>query len=151
MYIYLPAFEKERRIASHVKNQNFAGTDFNYANMEALPYSEKYIPRLIKTTTDAYILELIPIKPKSSDYSKLYLYVQKQHYYGIKTIYFNKSGQKYKELVSKFVKRGKYWVAITAEMTNILKNHSTKMTITHIVFDQGLKDEEFSIRNLKKI
>jgi len=30
MYLYLPAFGKERRIASHVKNQNFAGTDFSY-------------------------------------------------------------------------------------------------------------------------
>jgi hypothetical protein len=29
MYLYLPAYGKERRIASSAKNQNFAGTDFN--------------------------------------------------------------------------------------------------------------------------
>jgi len=28
MYLYLPAFGKERRIATSAKNQNFAGTDF---------------------------------------------------------------------------------------------------------------------------
>ncbi|MCD4678217.1 MAG: outer membrane lipoprotein-sorting protein, partial [Desulfobacula sp.] len=33
MYIYMPAFGKERRIASHVKNQKFAGTDFSYDDM----------------------------------------------------------------------------------------------------------------------
>ena len=29
MYLYLPAFGKERRISASVKNQNFAGTDFS--------------------------------------------------------------------------------------------------------------------------
>jgi outer membrane lipoprotein-sorting protein len=33
MYLYLPAFGKERRIATSAKNQNFAGTDFSYVNI----------------------------------------------------------------------------------------------------------------------
>ncbi len=41
MYLYLPAFGKERRISSSVKNQNFAGTDFSYDDMESKPYAEK--------------------------------------------------------------------------------------------------------------
>ena len=37
MYLYLPAFGKERRISTSVKSQNFAGTDFSYDDMEAKP------------------------------------------------------------------------------------------------------------------
>ena len=48
MYIYLPALKKVRRIASHVKNTKFAGTDFTYEDMEAARYSDKYIPEFIK-------------------------------------------------------------------------------------------------------
>ncbi|NIR52116.1 outer membrane lipoprotein-sorting protein, partial [candidate division KSB1 bacterium] len=29
-YLYLPAFRRVRRIASHMENQKFAGTDFSY-------------------------------------------------------------------------------------------------------------------------
>jgi outer membrane lipoprotein-sorting protein len=35
MYLYLPAYGRERRIASSAKNQNFAGTDFSYDDMES--------------------------------------------------------------------------------------------------------------------
>ena len=35
MYLYLPAFGKERRISTSAKNQNFAGTDFSYDDMES--------------------------------------------------------------------------------------------------------------------
>ena len=40
MYIYMPAFAKERRISSSVKNQKFAGTDFSYDDLQAQPFSE---------------------------------------------------------------------------------------------------------------
>ncbi len=48
MYLYLPAFGKERRIATSAKNQNFAGTDFSYDDMESKPFSAKYTPKLIE-------------------------------------------------------------------------------------------------------
>ena len=60
MYMYLPAFGKERRISSSVKNQNFAGTDFSYDDMEPKPYAEKYTPELIGEEGSAYVLKLIP-------------------------------------------------------------------------------------------
>src|SRR5690554_3855546 len=39
MYLYMPAFGRERRIASHLKNQSFAGTDFSYEDMETKEYA----------------------------------------------------------------------------------------------------------------
>ncbi|MBC8342814.1 MAG: outer membrane lipoprotein-sorting protein [Bacteroidetes bacterium] len=148
MYIYLPAFGKERRIASHIKNQTFAGTDFTYEDMEALAYSDKYNPKLIRTTESSYILELIPKNPRNSEYSKLIITIDKKEFYGTNTIYYNKSGQKCKKLVTKMEKRGIYWIALSAEMTDLIKNHKTKMTITKITHDQKLSDEEFTIRKL---
>ena len=49
MYLYLPAFHKIRRIASHVKNENFAGTDFSYDDMSSFQYAEEYDPERIET------------------------------------------------------------------------------------------------------
>ncbi len=81
MYIYMPAFGKERRIASHVKNQKFAGTDFSYDDMEAKPYSDKYTPKILNTEGDAYVLELTPNPGIKTDYSKLIVTINKSNYY----------------------------------------------------------------------
>ena len=60
MYMYLPAFGRERRISSSVKNQNFAGTDFSYDDMEPIPYADKYDVKLAGTDATTYALELTP-------------------------------------------------------------------------------------------
>jgi len=148
MYVYLPAYGKERRIASHVKNQTFAGTDFSYDDMEAIPMSDKYIPKLIKTNENEFILELTPKNPQATEYSKLIIYVSKANFLTSKTEYYNKGGVKIKELVNHFEKKGNYWYAATAEMTDLRNTHKTRMSITSISFDTGIKDDFFSIKNL---
>ena len=149
MYLYMPAFGKERRISSSVKNQNFAGTDFTYDDMESKPYSEKYTPKLIKTEDDIYVLELKPKSPKSS-YSKLIVNIHKINYYPTTMDYYDKGGKKIKEGKYTFAKIGKYWNAQEMNMKNLKKKHSTIMTMSDVVYDQGLSDEEFSVRKLKQ-
>ena len=149
MYLYMPAFGKERRISSSVKSQNFAGTDFSYDDMESVPYSKKYTPKLIKTEGDVYILELIPISPKST-YSKLIVKVHKTNYYPVTMEYYDKGNKKIKDAIYKFKKIEKYWNAEEIEMTNLKKKHKTKMIMSDVKYDQGLSDEEFTVRKLKQ-
>jgi outer membrane lipoprotein-sorting protein len=149
MYLYLPAFGKERRISSSVKNQNFAGTDFSYDDMESKPYSEKYIPKLINTEEDIYVLELIPKSPKSA-YSRLIVKVHKINYYPTYMEYYDKGKKKTKEAVYQFEKIGKYWNAKEIEMTDLKKNHKTKMIMSDVKYDLGLSDDEFTVRRLKQ-
>lgn len=148
MFVYLPAFGKERRIASHVKNQTFAGTDFSYEDMESVPASEKYSPRIITTTETEYVLELVPKKQGNSEYGKVVIYIDKKNYTSSKTEYFNKGGIKIKELTNKFAKQGNYWYAATAEMTDLRSGHKTRMTISSVSFDNNLPDSIFTIKNL---
>jgi len=149
MYLYLPAFGKERRISSSVKNQNFAGTDFSYDDMESKPYSEKYTPKLINTEEDIYILELTPKSPKSV-YSRLIVKVQKTNYYPTYMEYYDRGNKKTKVAVYQFEKIGKYWNAKEIEMTDLQKNHKTKMLMSDVKYDTGLTDDEFTVRKLKQ-
>jgi outer membrane lipoprotein-sorting protein len=149
MYLYMPAFGKERRISSSVKSQNFAGTDFSYDDMESVPFSKKYTPKLIKTEGDVYILELIPISPKST-YSKLIVKIHKTNYYPVTMEYYDRGNRKIKDAIYKFKKIEKYWNAEEIEMTDLKKNHKTKMIMSDVKYDIGLTDEEFTIRKLKQ-
>ena len=148
MYLYLPAFGKERRISTSVKSQNFAGTDFSYDDMEAKPYSDKYTPLLLKTEDNVFILELTP--KAQSDYSKLIVGVNKTNFYPETMEYFDKGNNKIKEAKYTFKKVGNYWNASEIEMTDIKKNHKTKMQMSDVKYDQGLTDDDFTVRKLKQ-
>lgn len=148
MYLYLPAFGKERRIATSAKNQNFAGTDFSYDDMESVLFSVKYTPTFVKTEANAFILEL---KPKAgSDYSKVIVHINKENYYPEVMEYFDKAGNKVKEAKYTFKKIGKYWNAEEVEMTDLKKNHKTKMQMSDVKYDSGLTDDDFTVRKLKQ-
>jgi len=149
MYIYLPAYKKERRIASHVKNQGFAGTDFSYDDMETKLYSERYNAVSLKTEGDKYVLELTPKEDNKTEYSKLIISLGKSNNYPINVKYFDKTNSLFKELNnSKIEKIGNYWTATEFEMKDLKKGTSTKMEFTKIEFDTNISDDEFTVRKL---
>ena len=150
MYIYMPAFGKERRIASHVKNQKFAGTDFSYDDMEAKLFSSKYDPELIDQDTETYTLKLVPKPGLKTDYSKQVIKINKQDFYPVIAEYFDKGGNKMKEATYQYEKVGNYWSAKEILMKDLKKNHATKMIVSDVIFDQGLSDDEFTVRKLKQ-
>ncbi len=149
MYLYLPAFGKERRISSSVKNQKFAGTDLSYDDMEAKRYSEKYTPKLLTTETDAFVLELIPIS-KKTDYSKLMMTVNKTNYCPIEVKYYDRRGQEMKIATFKFEKIGEYWNTKEILMRDLKAKSSTQIITSDVQFDTGLSDDEFTVRKLKQ-
>ena len=148
MYLYLPAFGKERRISASVKNQNFAGTDFSYDDMESKPYVEKYTPQLLKSDGDVFVLELTPIG--RSDYSKIIASINKANYYPELMEYYDRGNNKIKVAKYTFEKNGNYWNAKEIEMTDLKKNHKSKMQMTNVKYDTGLSDDEFTVRKLKQ-
>ncbi len=148
MYLYLPAFGKERRISTSVKSQNFAGTDFSYDDMEAKPYSDKYTPKLLKTEGNVFVLELTP--KSTSDYSKIIVNINKTNYYPESMEYYDKGNNKIKEAKYTFKKVGNYWNASEIEMTDLKKNHKTKMQMSDVKYDTGLTDDDFTVRKLKQ-
>jgi outer membrane lipoprotein-sorting protein len=150
MYIYMPAFGKERRIASHVKNQNFAGTDFSYDDMEAKLLSSKYDPEIIDQNNETYTLKLTPKPDLRTDYSKQIMKVNKQNFYLVTNEYYDKGGKKAKEAIYTFEKIGNYWSSKEIFMKDLKKNHSTKMIVSDVTYDQGLSDDEFTVRKLKQ-
>ena len=149
MYLYMPAFGKERRISSSVKNQKFAGTDFSYDDMESKPNAEKYTPKLLKTEGNVYVLELKP-KSAKSEYSKVIMKVHKTYFYPISAEFYDKGNNKIKEGKSVYKKIGKYWNAQEMTMTDLKKNHTTKMIMSDVKYDQNLSGDEFTVRKLKQ-
>ena len=151
-YLYLPAFHKVRKIASHIKNQSFAGTDFSYDDMSSFKYAEEYDIKLLETTAEHYVLDLVPKPNIKKDYSKLKMWVAKESFYPVKIEHFDKAGNLWKVMTrEKVVKKGDYWVSMEMEMKDLKKQHSTKTIIDKIELDSGLSDQVFTKRNLQRV
>jgi outer membrane lipoprotein-sorting protein len=151
MYLYLPAFKKVRRIASHVKNTKFAGTDFTYEDMEAVRFSEKYNPELLTKESDSYILQLELKKGIKSDYSRLKMWIRCDNFYPFKIEFYGKSKKLCKVMLrEKIEKVNGYWISKESEMQDLKTKHKTKMIILEVKFDSGIPDSKFSKRYLSR-
>ncbi len=151
MYIYMPAFKKIRRIASHMKHDNFMGTDFSYEDMGETDYEDKYSAKILEEKENEYILEAIPKEGSDVGYSKLKLWIDKERWLMDKVEFYNKKGKLLKILTN----TGKeniqgYWTHTKMEMHNVVDQHKTIFKLIKVEFDTGLNDDFFSQRYLKR-
>lgn len=149
MWLYMPAFGKPKKISMLSKSQAFTGTDFSYEDMVTTPYSDRYTPELIKTEQDVYVLQLVPKSTKSM-YSKIIVRINKTNSYPETMEFYNEKGKKFKDAGYKYEKIGKYWNAAEVIMKDLGKNHSTKIQLKDVKFDQGLSDNLFTPEALEK-
>ncbi|MGB8658521.1 MAG: outer membrane lipoprotein-sorting protein [Candidatus Zixiibacteriota bacterium] len=151
MYLYLPAFKKTRRIAAHVKNSKFAGTDFTYEDMEGKKYSEKWNPEFLKEEDNDYVLQLKPKPETNTDYSKLVMWVNSANFYIVKIEHYDQAGKLRKVLNFEDVKQiNGYWIATVMVMNDLKEEHKTRMTLSNVKYDTGLTDEIFTERYLSR-
>ena len=150
-YLYLPAYRQTRRIASHVRNQKFAGTDFTYEDMEARKYSADWEAKLLAEEDGLYRLELSPKEGTVSDYGRLIVEVKAGIFFPVKIEFFDKANRPRKVMVQdKLEQINVYWIAREAEMRDLQAGTSSKMFFTEVKFDSGLADEIFTERYLAR-
>ncbi len=152
MYLYLPEFHKEKRIAGSAKNGSFMGTDFTYADLSLINYdSSDYKAELIKETNDVYELELQEKDQTSVNYSKLIMTVRKSDLFPTSIVFYNTDGKLEKVLSSYDVTQaGKYKYPKKLEMENKITNHKTVIHLQEPEFDVGLADSIFTVRSLQR-
>src|SRR3954470_16240377 len=47
MYVFLPGFQRVRRMGTHVKNQSFMGSDFSFEDMSQTSFSPTFDPKVV--------------------------------------------------------------------------------------------------------
>jgi len=151
MYLYLPAFSKVRRVASHVKNTKFAGTDFTYEDLDPKDLSITWDAKSVKSADGLNVLELALKSGKTSDYSKLVLSARQDNNYPVKIDMYDKSGKLFKVLTREDVKQfGAYWTSMKITMNDLKSGHTTIMDVTNPKFDTGIPADTFTERFLSK-
>lgn len=150
-YLYMPAFHKVRRIASHVKNTKFAGTDFTYDDLSSFEYAKQYNAKQVSDDETYWVMELTPKPDVEKDYSKLIMSIRKDNYYPAKIDYYDKGGNLWKKMERQNIEKiEKYWFAKEFEISDLKEEHSTKMILSDVKFDTGISEKTFTQRYLKR-
>jgi outer membrane lipoprotein-sorting protein len=150
MYIYLPEFHRTRRIASSSKKDPFMGSDFSYEDMGTSALSKYYDPRMLKESDGEWQLELLRKPGADKPYARIVLTVSKANAMPVRMELYDASGSLGKVAEETAQQVGKYWIMSRIKMTRVKKGTSTVLEMKNIKADQGLGDEIFSERFLKK-
>ena len=159
-WLYLPALKKTKRIASSDKSDSFMGSDLNYSDMTSrdLDDYDFFLRKEIQVRgKDAWVIESVPRSKEIIDetgYTKSLLIVQKDNYYVVRAVNWEKTGGyvKYMDVVNLELIDG-IWVGTemhVAKKKGKQTVHKTILKFNNIKFNQGLEENMFTVRRMEK-
>lgn len=151
IYLFMPAYNKARRIASSSKGDEFMGTGLSYEDMSMNFEDKDYEKKLLEETDSEFIIEVIPSEEDTS-YKKIILTVDKEKFYTKKVEFYDLNENLIKTLEIAKIKiddKGKI-TPMEIVFTDVEENQKTKIVIKEIEYDIKLSSSFFSIRTLKK-
>ncbi len=152
-WLYLPAMDRVRRVASDRKGGRFVGSDLYFEDLQTRkPESDNH--RLVgKETLDGVacdIVESIPVDAGNSVYKRRLLWIEPQLAIVMRIDYFEKDEAKPSKrwvLLSKQRIQG-YWAAMDSKTTDLVTGNETRLVALTIKFDRKLPSKLFSSRAL---
>jgi outer membrane lipoprotein-sorting protein len=151
MYVFLPGFQKVRRVGTHVKNQTFMGSDFSYEDMSLSRYSPTYDAKLVKEDANTWELDLTVKAGQEIEYPKVHMVVDKKSHQPLKIDFADASGKvlKTSEYVDYHIDGGSHWGPKKVIVTDHRRNdHKSEIEFVSTKLNQGLKDDFFTQRTL---
>jgi len=151
IYLYMPAYNKPRRIAGSSKGDEFMGTGLSYEDV-GMDYEDKdYERTLVEETDDAYVIEVLPSDDDSS-YKKIILHIDKQKFYARQVEFFKTVDELTKILfINKIeIDENNKVTPMEIVFSDVIEEDQTKIVMKEIEYDIELSSSFFSIRTLKK-
>jgi outer membrane lipoprotein-sorting protein len=147
MWVYLPAFGKVRRIASHTKDAGFLGMTFSQDDMATTAYGPQYTASVLSDDAATTRLSLTP--KADAPYAKIEITVSKDHMVPSELRYFNAEGKNVKtETRTGYACEGDVCTPGELKMTDNTKGAFTKLVAKSREVNKEISDDVFSQRNL---
>ena len=151
-WLYIPKLRKVRRIRPSDKSRKFQGTEFIYAdfiNRDLKLDQYTLLGEDIFKGNPCFLVEVKSINV--SGFGDRIFWIDKKYYLLRKVQYLNDKKKNIKILeVFDYVKNNQYWTPTKKIMKNLRNGNSTELQVIDIVYDQGVKDEFFSEKYLRR-
>jgi outer membrane lipoprotein-sorting protein len=151
MYVYLPQFQKVRRVASHAKQQGIMDSDFTNDDMGSLTFAQTYNAEILDQNDANYHLKLTPKPGAEVSVEALDMMIDKATTV-ITKIEYVVGGKTVRRQTRSNVKTlpGGFYRPMTITMEDLTKAHKTTMTLEDIKINTGLPDTLFTKQQLER-
>jgi hypothetical protein len=154
VFVYLPEYQKVRRITSHALSGSLFGTDFSYEDMRRLRHlmESAKVERLPDTDVSgrrSHAIRLLP--PDESEYGEVIAWVDVDTCVPLKIELYARGGGISKDLVAdpaSLTQHGNVWVAHSFTLHDHQENTETRLELGKLEIDVDIPDRTFSERML---
>ena len=152
MYVYLPAYQKVRRITSHTTDQGFMGTTLSHDDMATTHYGEVYDGASCRVEAGHSIVRGVPKKDAQIAYGSVVFKLTADKTLPVELKYFSTSGKHVKtETRSDYDCRGEFCNPNSISMVDHTRGGAkTLLKTTSWKKDTGFSDSLFSRRALQR-
>ena len=158
MKMWIPAFNRVRRITSKRKSDSFMGSDLSFEDLynRALEdYTYKLISEEMFNNQMHYLIQSEPKEGVNSAYSKHVSWILKDKFIIIKEESYDKSNKLYKRKHYSYFNYTKdkesFYLIESILVENVKTNHSTELQFDDIEINSKISDDLFQEKNLKRI
>jgi hypothetical protein len=152
-WMWIPANERERRVALQDRATRFFGTDFTFEDLEERDveqYSYAMAGDDVLDGVACWKIESRPRQTKASQYTHSLVWVRKDNY----------AFQQFENYIrTELVRRLKYsrleqvqgiWTARVAEMTDFRRNSRTVLTLDKLLYNVPMNESDFTVQGLRR-
>ncbi len=157
-WLYMPALDLVKRIASSDKRTSFVGSDFLYEDISGRSPAEDF-HELIETTRDHFVIKNMPRKPREVEFEYYIAHVDRQSFTPVKMEYFKSGNKLYRIIEALKIEQiqaredgvAVLYPTVTESVARDLEYGShTVMTFSNIRYNIGLDEEIFTERYLRR-
>jgi outer membrane lipoprotein-sorting protein len=96
MWVYLPQYQKVRRVASHARSQSFMGTALSQDDASLTTFGEYFTGKLLSENSTSWRVEGTKRPGKDAPYARCEMTIAKDHKQATEIFWFNEKGVKMK-------------------------------------------------------
>jgi hypothetical protein len=152
-WMWTPAIERDRRIATQDRSTRFFGTDFSFEDLEERDVDQfdyKFLGEDSVDGASCWKIESKPKESKSSQYTSSQVWVRKDNYVGVQIEDYNKDklvrGIHYSDIENV----SGIWTPRTVEVYDANRKSRTVLKLEKLEYNLPMKEEDFTLEALRR-
>src|SRR5581483_12197901 len=152
-WMWTPAIERERRIATQDRSTRFFGTDFSFEDLEERDVDQfeyKLFGEEVVDNAPCWKIQSRPKESKGSQYTSSVLWVRKDRYFLVRTDNFNRDRLIRRIIYGDVESIDGIWTARTVGVLDNVRNSRTVLKLDKVKYNLPFKAADFTREKLSQ-
>ena len=150
-WIFIPAVDLVRRIAADDKRASFVGSDFTYEDVSGRdPAADTHtlLGEARLQERDCFLIQSVPLAP--TEYTRRLVWIDQETLLPMQEEYYDIQNELFRVFTADRIEELAFPTVTRRTMTNVKTGHRTEVTYRSVSYNLGLKDEDFSERQMRR-